>query len=124
MDLGERFSGGLILDGGLATQLERQGADLRDELWSARLLLDDPASIRRAHRAYFGAGADVAITASYQASFEGFARRGLGPSDAAAVMRTSVALAREAAEEHATDTGTTPIVEAESPNKATQQSQP
>ena len=112
MDLDERFAGGLILDGGLATQLERQGADLRDELWSARLLLDDPASIRRAHRAYFGAGADVAITASYQASFEGFARRGLGPSDAAAVMRTSVALAREAAEEHATDTGTTPIVAA------------
>ncbi len=108
----ERFSGGLDLDGGLATQLERQGADLRDELWSARLLLDDPASIRRAHRAYFGAGADVAISASYQASFEGFARRGLGPTEAAALMRTSVTLAREAAQEHAIETGTSPIVAA------------
>ena len=32
----------LVLDGGLATQLEAQGADLSDSLWSARLLVDDP----------------------------------------------------------------------------------
>ncbi|MGZ8578623.1 MAG: homocysteine S-methyltransferase [Actinomycetota bacterium] len=112
MDLRERFSQGLILDGGLATQLERHGADLRDALWSARLLLDDPALIRRVHREYFAAGADVAISASYQASFEGAARRGLGPSEAAALMRTSVTLAREAAGEHAATSGETPIVAA------------
>ena len=47
-----------ILDGGLATELEAQGNDLSDDLWSARLLRDDPAAIQRAHEAYFRAGAD------------------------------------------------------------------
>lgn len=32
----------LILDGALATELERRGCDLRDALWSARVLLDNP----------------------------------------------------------------------------------
>ena len=58
----------VVLDGGLATQLEAQGHDLRDSLWSARLLRDDPAAVVAAHRAYFSAGAEVAITASYHLS--------------------------------------------------------
>lgn len=86
----------LLLDGGLATELETRGADLSDALWSARLLLDDPARIRAAHRAYLEAGADVLITASYQASARGFAARGLDAAASAALLRRSVALAREA----------------------------
>lgn len=86
-----------ILDGGLATELERRGHDLSDDLWSARLLRDDPAAIRDTHLAFFRAGAQVATTASYQASFDGFARRGISTAEAAALMRTSVRLAREAA---------------------------
>ena len=93
----ERFRGPLVLDGGMATELERGGADLRDALWSARLLKDDPGSIRRVHEAFFDAGADVAISASYQASFSGFADRGIEAEEAASLMRLSVALAREAA---------------------------
>ncbi|MDF2711824.1 MAG: mmuM, partial [Nonomuraea muscovyensis] len=62
----------LVLDGGLATHLEALGADLSDELWSARLLLEDPDLIRRVHADYFAAGAQVATTASYQASLPGF----------------------------------------------------
>lgn len=89
----------LVLDGALATELERRGADLRDALWSARLLLEQPALIREVHLDYFRAGADVATTASYQASFEGFARRGLSADDAAALMRLSVQLACEAREQ-------------------------
>jgi homocysteine S-methyltransferase len=85
-----------VLDGGLATQLERLGADLRDQLWSARLLLDDPALIAAAHRAFFDAGADVAITASYQASVEAFAGRGVGEARAASLIAGSVTLARDA----------------------------
>ncbi|MEO5966602.1 MAG: homocysteine S-methyltransferase [Candidatus Limnocylindrales bacterium] len=88
--------GVLVLDGGLATQLEAQGADLSDGLWSARLLTDDPAAITEAHLAYYRAGARIATTASYQATFEGFARRGLARDDAAALMRRSVALAETA----------------------------
>ena len=67
-----------ILDGGLATELEARGHDLSDPLWSARLLLEAPASIVDAHLAYFRAGARVAVTASYQASYDGFAARGIG----------------------------------------------
>jgi len=57
-----------VLDGGLATELEARGHDLRDELWSARVLRDEPAAVEGVHAAYFEAGADVAITSSYQAT--------------------------------------------------------
>jgi len=79
----------VVLDGGLATELERRGNDLSTPLWSARLLADEPAEIVAAHRAFADAGARVAITASYQASFSG-----LG-AEAAVLMRRSVSLARE-----------------------------
>lgn len=107
----------LVLDGALATELERRGADLRDALWSARLLIEQPALIREVHLDYFRAGADVATTASYQASFEGFARRGLDVEAAAALMRRAVQLACEAreqalAERAADDTRPRPLVAA------------
>ena len=89
-------SGPIVLDGGLSNQLEAQGADLRDGLWSARLLADDPAEITTAHAAYYAAGAQVVITSSYQASFQGFATRGIEKSRAAQLLRRSVELAREA----------------------------
>ena len=89
--------GSVVLDGGLATELERRGADLKDPLWSAKVLVEDPDAIRRVHEAYFVAGADVAISASYQATFEGLAGRGIDRDDAAKLMRRSVELAREAA---------------------------
>ncbi|MFG1944660.1 homocysteine S-methyltransferase [Nonomuraea sp. NPDC048826] len=89
----------MVLDGGLATQLETLGADLGDELWSARLLLDDPGLIRQAHAAYFGAGADVATTASYQASVPGFLRKGLDLDQAERLMRLSVEVAAQARDE-------------------------
>ena len=83
----------MILDGALATELERRGADLDDPLWSARILSEDPDLIAAVHYDYFAAGADLAISASYQASFEGFARRGLDEAGAAALMLLSVSLA-------------------------------
>ena len=86
-------AGPIVLDGGLATELERQGADLSSALWSARLLVDDPAAILAAHREFFAAGAQVAITASYQASLTGFAHLGV---DGPTMLRRSVALARAA----------------------------
>ncbi|MFG2812781.1 homocysteine S-methyltransferase [Streptomyces sp. NPDC048410] len=87
----------LVLDGGLSNQLAAAGHDLSDELWSARLLAEDPEAVTEAHLAYYTAGADVAITASYQATFEGFAKRGIGRAEAARLMASSVELAREAA---------------------------
>lgn len=88
--------GVVVLDGGLASELERRGADLNDPLWSARLLLENPDLIRAVHLDYLRAGANVVTTASYQASFAGLARRGLDRSAAAEVFRRSVRLARAA----------------------------
>ncbi|MGC9380642.1 homocysteine S-methyltransferase [Streptomyces sp. MH13] len=87
----------LVLDGGMSNQLESTGHDLSDELWSARLLAEEPEAITEAHLAYFEAGADVAITSSYQATFEGFARHGIGRERATELLTLSVELAREAA---------------------------
>lgn len=88
-----------VLDGGLATRLEEYGRDLSGGLWSARLLADDPGLVRRAHRDFFDAGADVAVSASYQASFTGFAEQGIGRDEAAALMLRSVRLAAQARDE-------------------------
>ncbi|GHJ99851.1 homocysteine S-methyltransferase [Streptomyces sp. NPDC003753] len=90
-------AGTLVLDGGMSNQLESAGHDLSDELWSARLLAEQPQAITEAHLAYYEAGADVAITSSYQATFEGFAKRGIDRDRAAALLSLSVELAREAA---------------------------
>ena len=89
----------VVLDGGLATQLEAQGHDLGSALWSARLLVQDPRAIVDAHRAYLAAGAEVVTTASYQASIDGFAAAGIDRSRAERLVGDSVRLARRAAEE-------------------------
>ena len=89
----------LLSDGGLATELEARGHDLSDDLWSARLLFDAPDEIMAAHLAFYRAGAAVATTASYQASFDGFAAGGIGRDDAERLMRRSVELAAAAREE-------------------------
>jgi homocysteine S-methyltransferase len=89
-------SGVVISDGGLATELEARGNDLSDDLWSARLLTEAPQEIVAVHEAFFRAGAQIATTASYQASFEGFARRGFDRTGAEGLMRRSVELAAAA----------------------------
>src|SRR3954469_9541779 len=86
----------VVLDGGFATELEARGHDLSDALWSARLLADDPDEIVAVHEAFFRAGARIATTASYQASFAGFAARGFSRRETAALLAKSVALARKA----------------------------
>jgi homocysteine S-methyltransferase len=86
----------LVLDGGLATELEARGHDLDSKLWSARLLLDDPGAIRQVHADYLKAGADCIISASYQGTIEGFMERGLDEEQAEGLLRLSVDLAVEA----------------------------
>jgi homocysteine S-methyltransferase len=86
----------LIADGGLATELEARGHDLSDALWSARLLLDAPEEITAVHTSFFRAGATIATTASYQASFDAFAARGIGRDETVRLLRRSVELAVDA----------------------------
>jgi homocysteine S-methyltransferase len=87
--------GTVVLDGGMSTELEARGHDVSSALWSARLLRDDPAAIVAAHAAFAAAGAQVATTASYQATVEGFAAAGLDAAEARRLIASSVALARE-----------------------------
>lgn len=89
----------VVLDGGLATLLESYGCDLSGAMWSARILKDDPDLIRRAHGDFFAAGADVAITASYQASIPTFVAQGVPAAEAERLIRASVRLAAQARDE-------------------------
>ena len=93
----------LLLDGGLATQLEAQGCDIGNELWSASVLQANPEAIVAAHHAYLAAGAECLATASYQASREGFSKQGMSHDEADALMLLSVALAERARKEAGAD---------------------
>ncbi|MHA0957714.1 homocysteine S-methyltransferase [Enterobacter ludwigii] len=88
----------VVLDGAMATELEARGCNLADSLWSAKVLVENPDLIRDVHLDYYRAGAQVAITASYQATPAGFAARGLDEAQSRALIGKSVELARKARE--------------------------
>jgi len=94
-----RRQGFVVLDGGLATELEQRGADLKHFLWSARVLAEAPDLLGQVHQDYLSAGADVIATATYQASFEGFQQAGFEPGQGEDLMRLSVELAAWAREQ-------------------------
>ncbi len=108
-------AGPVVLDGGLATELETQGFDIAGVLWSAALLQSNPGAIVNAHRAYLDAGADCIISASYQASRLGFMSLGLSATASDQLIASSVKLARTARSEFLAANPTTnrsPIVAA------------
>lgn len=91
----------VILDGALATYLETLGADISGALWSADILLQNPSLIKQTHLDYYRAGAQVAITASYQASLAGLSKHlQLSDEQGKDVVRKSVHLAQEARDEY------------------------
>ena len=83
-----------LIDGGLSTSLEEMGERPAGLLWTAAMLLDRPEVLTAAHRRYVEAGADVVITASYQASEPGFVAAGLSAADARRVLATTTEVAR------------------------------
>ncbi len=85
-----------VLDGGLATELERRGHSLRDKLWSAKLLLEMPDAIQRVHTAFLQSGADIITTASYQATLPALIERGLDKMQSENILRLSYHLAEAA----------------------------
>jgi homocysteine S-methyltransferase len=107
-------AGPAAIDGGLASELEARGHDLTGDLWSARLLRDDPRAIRDVHETYFVVGARVGISASYQASRSGFERQGLTAVDADQLLARSVDLVREARDAAAARRSTHPMLVAAS----------
>ncbi len=86
----------LLLDGGLSNELERQGCDLNQKLWSAKLLESNPEAIILAHLAYLECGAQCIITSSYQATLPGFMAIGYDKPSASGLILKSVQLAEEA----------------------------
>lgn len=94
----------VVLDGGLATEMEKHGADLDDDLWSAKMLIEAPELIRQVHSDFLKAGADIIATATYQASFEGFEKAGYPRDKAEQFMRLSIDLAVLARESFWSDT--------------------
>lgn len=86
----------LLLDGGLSNELERQGCDLNQKLWSAKLLESNPEAIILAHLAYLESGAQCIITSSYQATLPGFMALGYDEPSARELILKSVQLAEEA----------------------------
>ena len=85
-----------VIDGGLATELEYQGARIDGPLWSAHVLEDKPEKLVAVHRAYVAAGAECIATCSYQVSRMGYAEVGLLPGRADGALLRSVELARAA----------------------------
>ena len=85
-----------VIDGGLSTALEELGERPAGLLWTAAALVDRPQVITAAHRLYVEAGADVVITASYQASVPGFVAAGVGAAQARRLLASTTDLARAA----------------------------
>ncbi len=88
-----------VIDGGLATELEYQGARIDGPLWSAHVLEGRPDILLAVHRAYIEAGAECIATCSYQVSRMGYAEVGLPAERADSALLRSVELARAAAAE-------------------------
>lgn len=95
----------LVLDGALATELERAGMDLADPLWSARALMEAPEVILRVHRSYLEAGADIITSAGYQATLPGFMAKGYSRKEAERLLRLAVRLVKRARDEYEAETG-------------------
>jgi homocysteine S-methyltransferase len=85
-----------VVDGGLSTALEALGHHPAGLLWTAQLVLDAPDVVVAAHRSFVDAGAEVVITASYQASVAGFERAGADPVRARRALAGTTELARRA----------------------------
>jgi homocysteine S-methyltransferase len=83
-----------VVDGGLSTALADLGHRPEGLLWTAQLVIDRPEVVVRAHRTFVDAGADVIISASYQASVDGFIAAGLGAPAARAALASTTGLAR------------------------------
>ena len=86
----------MVIDGSMSTALERLGANLNDELWTAKVLKEQPELVKQVHMDYFRAGADCGITASYQATIPGLMKKGLTEKESEEIIARSVKIFCEA----------------------------
>src|SRR5271170_6282388 len=101
-----------VLDGGMASELERRGCDISGPLWSAHVLDASPAAIAKVHLDYLRAGADCISTVSYQVSAMGYAELGRPAVDAAKALCQSVVIAETARDEYRRESDRTVFIAA------------
>lgn len=89
----------VVLDGAMATEIEKKGVDIKNDLWSAEAIIENSAIIKKVHLDYFKAGADIASTNTYQANIEGFIKTGMPKIEAESLITKAVTLARESRDE-------------------------
>ncbi|WP_335337487.1 homocysteine S-methyltransferase [Companilactobacillus ginsenosidimutans] len=87
---------GLVIDGAMATELEKRGVDTNNDLWSATALIENPEAITAVHKSYFQAGADIAITNTYQANISEFMKMGMTKKEGQDLIIKAVKLANKA----------------------------
>ena len=106
----KKKKGFIVLDGALATELEtRFKYNLDNVLWSASLLMDENINkIKEIHRSYLDSGADIIITSSYQATFEGFKEMGLNHKKSIQSFKSSIRIAKESIEEYCKENNLNP----------------
>lgn len=101
-----------VLDGGMATELERRGCNISGPLWSAHVLDVSPDTIHQVHLDYLRAGADCISTVSYQVSAFGYAEIGRSAKSADHALRQSVDIALSARREYAQESSRAILVAA------------
>lgn len=94
----------LLIDGAMSTALEQLGADTNNSLWTASVLANQPALVKKVHQEYFKAGARLAITDTYQANVPAFIKNGYSKQEAHSLIQRAVALAKEARDEYQQET--------------------
>jgi homocysteine S-methyltransferase len=85
----------VVIDGGMGSELEAQGAPMDHDAWSGLVNLTDPGLVRRVHGDYVAAGADVLITNTFMSGIGPMERAGAG-ADFAQANRNAVTAARAA----------------------------
>ncbi|XP_046853808.1 homocysteine S-methyltransferase 2-like isoform X2 [Xenia sp. Carnegie-2017] len=77
--------------GGLGSELETLGLNFEnDGLWSARAIIEHPDMLKIAHKSFLNSGSNIILTASYQASIEGFIKYANCTSDEARTLMKNV----------------------------------
>lgn len=93
--------GPVVLDGAMATELEKRGVATDSALWSATAMLDHPDAIAAVHQSYFAAGAQIAITNTYQANVPAFVKAGIAAKKARQLIQQAVQIAKDARADYA-----------------------
>lgn len=105
MTIFEEIKKGLVLDGAMSDELQRQGTNLNSKLWTASALIDQEEKVYQAHLNYFKAGANVVITDTYQANLPAFEKAGYTQNQANEFIKKAVRVAKQARDDYEKQTG-------------------